>query len=439
MDALDGYQTVKNDQQANLNDLAGRLRNRVSQKKGRIIPFRVIGIAASVLIVCSVGVWWLKQNDTRIDTPVTKQGGPAVKHAANATASISDSVPLKPEPKSDLVKRISTPALQKKAAGQTKSDFALNSPADTSLFVRKAVTAKPTILKEVAIARPDAMVKTEQKVEPDTTPLNEMIAMGYTGPKKKDSARSPLALNSKKLIKPDTISHDQILQAKAPGVEDNNKNADVSALNKLMMHGNLGNLPLAQVMSNQTIRGQVFGKDDGLPVPGATVKIEGTNKVTNTDSKGRFELKADTGNRGKLVVAGVGYQTRKVSPNNSDSVKKIALEPSSSALSEVIVTNYTSQPNQEDQQGISARPQNGWSSYKKYLSVNAVSPDGKKGVVTLTFVVDRSGSVTQIKIIKGISGAADKKAADLVKDGPEWVGNPNMKFQKVTLRIKFTQ
>ena len=61
MDALEGYQAAGTGQEANLDELTERLHNRVAEKRTRVIPIQMIGIAASVLIVCSAGVWWLYQ------------------------------------------------------------------------------------------------------------------------------------------------------------------------------------------------------------------------------------------------------------------------------------------------------------------------------------------------------------------------------------------
>jgi len=62
MDALEGYERAESDQQANLNDLSARIKRRVTNRNLRIIPWMLIGIAASVLIICAVGVWWLNNN-----------------------------------------------------------------------------------------------------------------------------------------------------------------------------------------------------------------------------------------------------------------------------------------------------------------------------------------------------------------------------------------
>lgn len=96
MDALEGYQSAKADQQANLDELAVRLDKRVSEKRLRIIPFRVIGIAASVLIVCSAGAWWLFQGRGPVNNPVKKESKqPGTLEAAKRPADTLDKTTAK--------------------------------------------------------------------------------------------------------------------------------------------------------------------------------------------------------------------------------------------------------------------------------------------------------------------------------------------------------
>jgi hypothetical protein len=59
MEALEGYEKTGTDQQKNLDELYTRLEQRANKKQARIIPFRVIGIAASVLLFLGIGILWL--------------------------------------------------------------------------------------------------------------------------------------------------------------------------------------------------------------------------------------------------------------------------------------------------------------------------------------------------------------------------------------------
>lgn len=84
-----------------------------------------------------------------------------------------------------------------------------------------------------------------------------------------------------------------------------------------------------------------------------------------------------------------------------------------------------------------AHPKTGWGDFRKYIKKNAISPDGKAGVVKLSFMVDKNGTVSDIKVQRGLSQATNQKAVDLIRNGPGWAGNTNGKPEKVSLRVKF--
>src|SRR3546814_10044895 len=58
--------------------------------------------------------------------------------------------------------------------------------------------------------------------------------------------------------------------------------------------------------AQETVTGTVRSAEDGVPLPGATVKIAGTGAGTNTDENGRFEL---TDNRPVITISitSLGY------------------------------------------------------------------------------------------------------------------------------------
>src|SRR5437588_8689922 len=94
---------------------------------------------------------------------------------------------------------------------------------------------------------------------------------------------------------------------------------------------------LAAFKCNTTrhITGTVYGADDKLPIPGATVKIKGTNAATYTNQSGGYTLNVPDGST--LVVSFIGYQTKTVTIGKSDTLD-VYLDPSSLQLGEVVVT-----------------------------------------------------------------------------------------------------
>lgn len=425
MDALEGYGPAKGDQQKQLNELSARLKSRIEPKTGRIVPFRYLSIAASLLLFCAAGIWWYNKTNSNLYKRKVLATNLVIQKPAGAPADLvkpPGATPIKP------VEKDKTASIFKKSARTLTPTIAAD----------QAVREKPPGVRDLVVSKPAANSKAGNLAPADSTPVDEMIVMEYKAKPPIDTSlfvrKGTLVAGADKKL---TV---QQLPGKAPGVTIHNNNARESDLNKLASGGGVaGGLALNQLLNNQSIQGRVIAQDDGLPIQGASVKVAGTSKVTKTDAEGRFQLKADS-SRSKLVIAGVGYQTRQVSANNRDSVKNIALAPSSGALSEVVVTGYTAQNKEadEDTAVVKAHPKNGWSGYKKYLKTNAVSPDQKIGIVRLSFMVYKNGGIADIKIIKGISPATDRKATDLVKNGPQWAGNSSGRPEQVYLRIRFT-
>nr|WP_255487044.1 carboxypeptidase-like regulatory domain-containing protein [Mucilaginibacter sp. SP1R1] len=186
------------------------------------------------------------------------------------------------------------------------------------------------------------------------------------------------------------------------------------------------------------IAGVILSKDDGSPVIGAAIRVRGTNKSTVTNASGYFVLPVGAfGNKETLDIASIGYERKQISAKGGDSVK-VVLDQDKAALSEVVVVGYGSKKDaDEESTAESAHPQDGWGSLKKYLQNNAVLPDGTTGNVSVIFVVDTDGSLSDFKVKKSLNPTADQKAIDLIKNGPSWVGNNNKKPQNVTVKVKF--
>lgn len=83
---------------------------------------------------------------------------------------------------------------------------------------------------------------------------------------------------------------------------------------------------------------------------------------------------------------------------------------------------------------------------KKYLSDNLVYPDvakenGIQGTVTVLFIVNEDGSVSDVKIQKGIGGGCDQEALRIVKEMRKWkpgkqAGVPVRVYQLLPITFK---
>ncbi|WP_172644667.1 TonB-dependent receptor [Flavihumibacter sp. ZG627] len=87
------------------------------------------------------------------------------------------------------------------------------------------------------------------------------------------------------------------------------------------------------------ISGKVSDQKTGLPIPGASVTVKGTNVVTATDADGSFSLQVPQ-NATTLVFTSIGYGLFEMAISD---IMNVQLNVSEGNLSEVIVTGYGSQ------------------------------------------------------------------------------------------------
>jgi protein TonB len=88
----------------------------------------------------------------------------------------------------------------------------------------------------------------------------------------------------------------------------------------------------------------------------------------------------------------------------------------------------------------------GYASMMKYIQTHLVYPEteiemGTQGRVTLRFVVEKDGQVSNVSVVKGLSPECDKAAVKVVRDMPKWKPGKNggrAVRQWCTLPINFT-
>src|SRR6476661_1108782 len=69
---------------------------------------------------------------------------------------------------------------------------------------------------------------------------------------------------------------------------------------------------------NRTITGKVADAQDGLPLPGVSVKVKGTTTGTTTDATGEFRVSA--AQNAVLQFSYIGYVTREVNVGENTSL-----------------------------------------------------------------------------------------------------------------------
>ena len=92
-------------------------------------------------------------------------------------------------------------------------------------------------------------------------------------------------------------------------------------------------LALAQ---ERTVTGTVTAKDDGMPIPGASVKLKGGAVATQTNASGAFSIKV-TGDNPVLVISFIGSSSQEIRIGASN-VVNASLTADKTQLGEVVVT-----------------------------------------------------------------------------------------------------
>ncbi|WP_113651140.1 carboxypeptidase-like regulatory domain-containing protein [Pedobacter namyangjuensis] len=366
----------------NLSLLQKQLQQRVAQKpveqkRWRLTSHRLsIAATAAVLFVTVSVLFWLK--GAKQDEMLTGQP-----------------------------KNIEVAIAPQTSKGETKNAKALSTDKNAEQAKVEqapivATTIKPRSAKTVPVIEQQTPldVPSEAKAEASAMMLRrseEKVA--------KNEAVDEIIVNAKKeAVARETI---QQLQSRAPGVSMN---------------------------TNNIFRGKVYDKN-GVPVPGASVKIEGRNVGTVTDRNGDFRINGDSSER--LAVAYLGFNTKTVDARSNQPIN-VQLEPNTSALNEVVVVGGDVARKVVAKTVAVAVPEKGWANYEAYLTENnQLLKKGKTDKeVVLGFVVDKKGLPTQIKIVKSADAQMDKEAIRLLQNGPKW----NVKDGEITngqIAIKF--
>ena len=189
---------------------------------------------------------------------------------------------------------------------------------------------------------------------------------------------------------------------------------------------------------------------NSMPVQGATITLSNSNKKTKTNDRGEFAL--EVGSDGQLVhmeVNAIGYTQRSFSIDKNGLDRKIiTLEPDSSSLKEVVVSDYHAnqireskidERNSADINATLAAPSNGWNAFYEWLNKNKKinkSDSVLKGTEIISFQVDRKGALSSFRSEQSISKAHLAEAIRLIREGPVWICLKGKK-QRVTVYINF--
>lgn len=166
------------------------------------------------------------------------------------------------------------------------------------------------------------------------------------------------------------------------------------------------------VAQTKIIQGTVTDADGGLPLPGVSIRIKGSQTGTMSGTDGRYVIEA--GNGAVLEYTYIGYVTRSI-PVGNESVINVTLSTDNRALSEVVVTAFGVSRSSRST-GYATTQLNG-EEINRAAPVNIMS--GLQGKVSGVDISSTSGSPggSSKTIIRGFASIAGNNQPLFVVDG----------------------
>lgn len=172
-------------------------------------------------------------------------------------------------------------------------------------------------------------------------------------------------------------------------------------------------LSLTQTFAQtRTITGTVTAKEDGLPIPGATVRVKGTTTGAQTNVNGKYSITAPDG--ATLVFSFIGYLPKEVAVGAQGAVDAV-LTADNKVLNEVVVTSFGI--NQEKRSlGYSQSTVKGDVMVQSSPTNLLTGIQGKVAGVNISEVGSTPGGSTKV-IIRGYSSMSQSNQPLYVIDG----------------------
>ncbi|MEO6523939.1 MAG: TonB family protein [Mucilaginibacter sp.] len=484
-DVIRGMESSNENHEPNLNAIDELIKVRIEQDKRRIVPmWKYLSVAASLLIALGIGGWWLKREP--VQAPIVANR-PKVELPDKVKVELPAPAakPVLPQTDAEQVAQIkpkrykTTVSSADVSAQMDKADTARNLIATnnvTDLYKKKASDASANSgymeYKSVNAPQPGAADKIrirgmasigakspmyvvdgvpvtkfdlnsiKQEDIKSIDILKDTAAFAIYGSR---AAQGVVVVNTKKpagmLKEVSVIGYGTVMKKDVTGAVStiggikDIKGPDTNITEALAGRGSGVQVVgvSAQKGVAKTITGKVVDKDNHTPLPGVSIRLEGTGTATTTDAFGAFKI-AVPGQNATLYIAYVGYTGQQVKVKDKDKLD-ITLSSNSNSLSEVVVVGYGGE--KREVEIVDAHPSIGWKAYNQYLKDKAVMPDGKTGVVKVSFTIEVGGTISNIKVVKGLTEDMNKKALELIQTGSGWIAESDRKPQEVKIRIKF--
>ncbi|MCB0596999.1 MAG: TonB family protein [Lewinellaceae bacterium] len=398
-EALEGYRLHPEGQHAErVERVKARLRERSRKKRGGIFYLPRLAAAAIALALTVGGFWYINQDGANLSAFAIEEKQ-AEKSVDTGLAEIEKSPAAPPAAKTETAP--SPPAQQK---GQEVA----REQAPQSKVREEPLTPKKALEKPKG--RPAA-----------SAPEERQIAQAEPLPAPLPSPQPPTTADE---LQQYSLDDKETAISAEEGAVDAVQNLTAKTRMQPAAPQTAITLPPSRA-GKRKITGYVQG-ENGEPLIGANVVLEGTQQGTVTDIDGQFELELPDGFNQNLVFAYTGYESLSINPGDKDSLA-IVLPEGGAVLESVTVTGYSAARKEAADMPPPPRPENGFSNLRQYIRDNLKYPGearerGIEGKVKLSFRIRADGSLYDFNIEKRLGYGCDEEAIRLLKEGPKWEG-----------------
>ncbi|WP_026905405.1 SusC/RagA family TonB-linked outer membrane protein [Pedobacter glucosidilyticus] len=174
------------------------------------------------------------------------------------------------------------------------------------------------------------------------------------------------------------------------------------------------------IAQERTVTGTVTSAEDGLPLPGVSVRVKGGSAATQTNADGKYSISVPSSNS-VLVFSFIGTESNEINVSSSSTIN-ISLKASSSELSEVVVVGYGTST-KEAFTG-SAKVVSGEALDRKNVSNVSQALAGEVAGVRVINTSGQPGTVATVRI-RGLGSVNGSRDPLYVVDGVPFTGGLN--------------
>jgi TonB-linked SusC/RagA family outer membrane protein len=162
----------------------------------------------------------------------------------------------------------------------------------------------------------------------------------------------------------------------------------------------------------RTISGTILSEVNRTPIQGVTVRVKGTDRVTQTDANGNFSIRINPG--GTLQISHVGFATEELRPGPANNIG-ISLKSTDATMQEVVVTAMDIKRNAREL-GYSVQTVNGGEIKESQRDNFINSLQGRVAGLTINQTSGLAGASSSI-VLRGFNSMALDNQPLFVVDG----------------------